>query len=188
LREENRLLKQQLRGKRLRLTDDDRRRLSAKGILLGRKLLAQVATIVTPETILAWHRKLVGKTMTAGRRSPGRPRSSRDLAALVVKMAKDNPSWGYDRLEGALKNLGHVIAPTTIRNILHRRGLDPAPFTSWSQVFGELRDVWFAPFAPFQPTAITSAVTADPGWAGHACACHSPPRASNSGAKRRRDP
>ena len=107
LREENRLLKQQLRGQRLRLTDDDRRRLAAKGVLLGRKLLTQVATMVTPETILAWHRKLVGKAMTCGRRSPGRPQKSRDLAALVVKMAKDNPSWGYDRLEGAFKNLGH---------------------------------------------------------------------------------
>jgi transposase InsO family protein len=128
LREENRLLKQQLRGQRLRLSDDDRRRLAAKGVVLGRKLLAQVATIVTPETIIAWHRKLVGRALTVGRRSPGRPQKSRDLAALVVKIAKENPSWGYDRLEGALKNLGHVIAPTTIRNILHRRGLEPAPF------------------------------------------------------------
>jgi hypothetical protein len=120
-------LKQQLRGQRLRVTDDDRRRLAAKGVLLDRKLLAQVATIVTPDTILAWHRKLVGKTMICGRRSPGRPQKSRDVAALVVKMAKDNPTWGYDRLEGALKNLGHLTAPTTIRNILRRRGLEPAP-------------------------------------------------------------
>src|SRR5215831_2790423 len=67
LREENRLLKQQFRGQRHRLTDDDRPRLAAKGVLPGRKLLAQVATIVTPETILAWHRKLIGKAMTAGR-------------------------------------------------------------------------------------------------------------------------
>jgi hypothetical protein len=106
LREENRLLKQQLRGQRLRLTDDDRRRLAAKGVVLGRKLLAQVATIVTPETILAWHRKLVGKTMTDGRRSPGRPQSSRDLAALIVKMAKDNPAWGYDRIRARCRTCG----------------------------------------------------------------------------------
>jgi hypothetical protein len=72
--------------------------LAAKGVLLGRKLLAQVATIVTPETILGWHRKLVGRAMTAGRRTPGWPQASRDLAALIVKMAKDNPSWGYDRI------------------------------------------------------------------------------------------
>jgi hypothetical protein len=83
--------------------------------------------MVIPETILAWHRKLVGRAMTVGRCSTGRPHNSRDLAALVVKMAKENPSWGYDHLEGALNNLGHVIAPTTIRNILHRRGLEPAP-------------------------------------------------------------
>src|SRR5262245_38744998 len=127
LREENGLLKQQLRGQRLRLTDDDRRRYAAKGVVLGRKLLTQLATIVTPETILAWHRKLVGKTMTGDRRSPGRPQKSRDLAALVVKMAKDNPSWGYDRIQGALKNVGHTITRTTIRNILRRRGLEPAP-------------------------------------------------------------
>jgi hypothetical protein len=83
LREENRLLKQYLRGQRLRLSDDQRRRLAVKGVLLGRKLLAQVATIVTPETLLAWHRKLVGRAMTAGRRSPDRPQSSSDLAAPV---------------------------------------------------------------------------------------------------------
>src|SRR5262245_25558418 len=75
-------------------------------------LLTPLATIVTPETILAWHRKLVRKAMTCGRRSHGRPQKSRDVAALVVKMAKDNPSWGYDRIQGALKNVGHTIAPS----------------------------------------------------------------------------
>jgi hypothetical protein len=63
--------------------------------------------------------------MTAGRRSPVRPQASRNLATLVVKMAKDNPSWGYDRIQGALKHIGHIVAPTTIRNILRRRGLEP---------------------------------------------------------------
>src|SRR5262245_3914448 len=108
-------------------SDHQRRRLAAKGVLLGPKLLAQIATSVTPETILSSHRELVGKAMTCGRRSPGRPHKSRDLAALIVKMAKDNPSWGYDRIQGALKNLGHIVAPTTIRNILRRRRLEPAP-------------------------------------------------------------
>ena len=120
LREENRLLKQRLRGKRLRLSDDERRRLAAKGVLLGRKLLAQLATIVTPETILAWHRKLVGRAMTAGRRSPGRPQTRRDFAALVVKMAKDNPGWCYDPLRS---RTSEILAPTTIRTATRPPGL-----------------------------------------------------------------
>ena len=91
LREENRLLKQQLGGKRLRLSDNQRRRLAAKGALLGRKLLAQVATIVTPETILACHRKLVVNDITAGRRFPRQTTVAATLALLIMKMVTQTP-------------------------------------------------------------------------------------------------
>src|SRR4029434_4841831 len=102
LREEHRLLKQPLRGQRLRLTHADRRRLAARGILLGRKLLIQVATIVTPETMLAWHRKLVAmKYDGSSNRTPGRPRTINEITALVIPMAEENRGWGYRRIQGA---------------------------------------------------------------------------------------
>ncbi len=104
--EENRVLREQLGGRRLRLTDKQRRRLAAKGKLLGRKLLGQVAGIVTPDTILRWYRKLVAQKYDGStRRKPGRPRTRQDIAELVVTMAKDNPTWGYTRIRGVLHNL-----------------------------------------------------------------------------------
>src|ERR1700731_5271916 len=85
LREENRVLREQLGGRRVRLNDDQRRRLAARAKGLGRKLLAEVATIVTPETLLAWHRKLIAEKYDgSNQRSPGRPRTIGEVEALVV--------------------------------------------------------------------------------------------------------
>jgi putative transposase len=107
LREENRVLKEQLGCRRLRLNDDQRRRLAAKAKRLGRWVLAEVARIVTPETLLAWHRKLiVHKYDGAVQRGPGRPRIAGEIEALVVGMAEQNRDWGYRRILGALSNLG----------------------------------------------------------------------------------
>ena len=98
LMEENRVLREQLGGRRLRLTDDQRRRLAAKGKLLGRKLLSKVAGIVTPDTILRWYRQLIAtKYDGSKRRGPGRPRTQQDIAELVITMANDNPTWGTRR-------------------------------------------------------------------------------------------
>jgi hypothetical protein len=95
LREENRVLREQLGGRRVRLNDDQRRRLAAKAKGLGRKLLAEVATIVTPETLLAWHRKLIAQKYDgSGQRGPGRPRTAREIEAVVVRMAEENRDWG----------------------------------------------------------------------------------------------
>jgi hypothetical protein len=107
LREENHVLREHLGDRRLRLTDDQRRRLAAKAKRLGRSLLAQVATIVTPETLLAWHRRLIAQKYdgTANRR-PGRPRKAREIAALIVRMAQENRDWGYRRIQGALWSRG----------------------------------------------------------------------------------
>jgi putative transposase len=98
LREENRVLREQLGGQRMRFNDDQRRRLAAKAKgLLGRRLLAEVATIVTPETLLAWHRKLIANKYDGSvQRGPGRPRTAVDLEALVVRLAEENRDWAIE--------------------------------------------------------------------------------------------
>ena len=74
-------------------------------------MLAQVATIVTPETLLAWHRKLIAEKYDGSSfRTPGRRRTLKEVAALVVRMAEENRGWGYRRIQGALGNLGHMLA------------------------------------------------------------------------------
>ena len=137
LREENRVLKQQLGRRRLRLTDDQRRRLAIRGKAIGRRALAEVASLVTPDTILRWHRQLIAEKWTHKRRSPGRPRIMEVIADLVVRMARENPRWGYTRIQGALNNVGHRVGRTTVANILKGNGIDPAPErgtrTTWSQ-------------------------------------------------------
>ncbi len=129
LLEENRVLKARLRGRKLRFTDDERRRLAVKGRALGRKLLAEVAGIVTPDTLLAWHRKLVARKWdySARRKQLGRPRVMVEITELVLRLAKENPRWGYTRIRGALSNLGHTGARSTIANILREHGVEPAP-------------------------------------------------------------
>jgi putative transposase len=128
LREENRILRGQLGGRRLRLTDKERRRLAVKGKVLGRKVLGSVAGIVTPDTILRWYRRLVAKKYDgAAGRGRGRPRTKTDIAVLVIRMAKENPGWGYTRIRDALRHLGHEIARNTVKRILADNGIEPAP-------------------------------------------------------------
>ena len=119
LREENRVLREQLGSSPLRLTDSQRRRLAVRGERLGRRALAQVAGIVTPDTILRWYRRLIAKKYDGSTsRGPGRPRTGREIATLVVRMAVENPRWGYTRIRGALANLGHMLARNTVKRIL----------------------------------------------------------------------
>ena len=128
LREENRVLREHLGPRPLRLTDAQRRRLAVRGQKLGRRVLMQVAGIVTPDTILRWYRRLIAQTYDgSARRGRGRPMTRRDVAARVVRMAVENPQWGYTRIRGALSNLSHEIARTTVKRILHDHGIDPAP-------------------------------------------------------------
>ncbi|MCH8825282.1 MAG: transposase [Planctomycetes bacterium] len=125
--EENRILREQL-GKRPRLTDDQRRRLAVLGKRLGRKLLGEWASLVTPDTILRWHHRLIAaKNDFSDRRGPGRPPMILLLRKLIVRMALENPLWGYDRIEGEVKKLGHKLSPTTVRNVLKANGIEPAP-------------------------------------------------------------
>ena len=128
LRQENRVLGEQLGDRRLRFNDDQLRRLAVRAKGLGRKLLMEIATLVTPTTLLAWHRKLIAQKYDgSARRKPGRPVTRKDLAALVVRMAEENREWGYRRIQGALSNLGHECARSTIADILRRHGIEPAP-------------------------------------------------------------
>src|SRR5919199_5825031 len=107
LREENRVLREQLGHRRLRFSDDQRRRLAAKAKGLGLKLLAEVATLVTPETLLAWHRKLIAQKYDGSRkRGPGRPPTAQGIEASVIRLAEENRAWGYRRIQGALSHLG----------------------------------------------------------------------------------
>jgi putative transposase len=141
MREENRILLEQLGDRRIRLTDDQRRRLAVAGKAVGRKALADLAGLVTPDTIRAWHRKLVAAEWDQrSRRGPGRPGVKKEIAKLTVRFARENPSWGYRRIEGALANPGHRVARTTVANILRKNRIDPAPKRasrmSWRTLLG----------------------------------------------------
>jgi transposase InsO family protein len=135
---ENRMLRQQIPG-RVRLTDAERKTLTEIGKQLGRQALEEVASIVTPATILAWHRKFVAQKFDSSqqRKAPGRPKTEAALEALVIRMARENRSWGYDRIAGALHHLGYTISDQTVGNILKRHGTLPAPdrkkTTTWKE-------------------------------------------------------
>src|SRR5580765_1482382 len=126
--EENRFLRQRLGGRRLRFTDADRRRLAVRAHRVGRTALRQIATIATPDTLLRWHRELIARKWTYARRS-GRRAVMLAIRHLVVRMATENPTWGYTRIQGALKNIGHRVGRSTIRRILKAAGLPPVPQT-----------------------------------------------------------
>src|SRR6266511_2056795 len=135
---ENRILRNQIKG-RVHLSDGERTALAAIGQKLGKQALQEVAKIVKPDTILGRHRKLVGQKFDSSqqRKALGRPKVDPALEALIVRMAQDNRSWGYNRIVGALANLGHTISDQTVGNILKRHGLPPAPerktTTTWTE-------------------------------------------------------
>lgn len=138
LQTENHVLKEKLGPKRILLNDDQRRRLAVKGKILGRKRLEEVGTLFTPDTILRWHRKLVAAKhdYSHRRKKIGRPTLSEEVVQLILKLAKENTSWGYDRIAGAVQNLGHEVSDQSVGNVLQRHGIEPSPdrerTTSWS--------------------------------------------------------
>jgi hypothetical protein len=138
LQAENRMLRQQING-RIQLMDGDRKALAALGQQLGKKALEEIATIAKPDTILAWHRTLADQKVETSEPHTfvGRPRIGQEIEALVVRMARENRSWGYDRIVGALANLGYRISDQTVGNILKRHGVPPAPVrkttTTWQE-------------------------------------------------------
>ncbi|MFT4537830.1 MAG: putative transposase [Planctomycetota bacterium] len=125
--EENRVLEEQLGGKAPRLNDNQRRRLAAKAKCLGRKALDSVATLVTPDTLMRWHRKLIALKWTHHAPRTGRPGLMKEIRGLIVRMATENSPWGYSWIQGELKGLGHNVARTTVANVLKENGIKPAP-------------------------------------------------------------
>ncbi len=125
--EQNTILAARLAGRRIRFTDAERARLARTGKALGKKLLEKYAMIVTPETILRWHRQLIARKWTFAKKSVGRPCVMKVIEQLAVKMARENAGWGYERIQGALANVGHDVARSTIAAILPRNGIPPAP-------------------------------------------------------------
>jgi transposase InsO family protein len=126
LQEEIRVLKELL-GKKPRLNDDQRRRLAGKGKRLGRKALDRFASLVTPGTLLAWHRRLNAQKYDSSKvRKSGRPRTKDEIRELIWKVARENRTWGYTRIQGALANLKHEISRRTIANVLKTAGVEPA--------------------------------------------------------------
>jgi transposase len=146
---ENQILRQRMKGC-VRLNDGERKTLAAIGRQLGKQALEEIATRVKPDTIFAWHRKFVAQKCDGSqqRNAPGRPKTDRELEALVVRMARENRSWGYDRMAGALKHLGYTISAQTVGNILKRYGIPPASqrkgTTTWKEFIRTHMDVLVA--------------------------------------------
>jgi putative transposase len=137
---ENRVLKAHLGSRRLRLTDTERRRLAALACPLGRQRLKELATLATPDTLMRWYHRLIAQKFDGSPHCSqlGRPPVAEEVERLAVQMAEENPTWGYRRIQGALANLGHQIDKITVRHILHRHHLEPAPQRrkggmSWAQ-------------------------------------------------------
>jgi transposase InsO family protein len=128
LQEENRVLREQLGDKRLSFTDVQRRRLAERAHKIGGRGLLEIRTLVTPDTLLRWYRKLITNKYDGSKvRRAGRPKTVAEIQQLILRMARENPGWGYTRIRGALRNLGHEVGRNTIKRILLESGLDPAP-------------------------------------------------------------
>ena len=143
LREEVRVLREHLGPKRLRFTDEQRARLARKAKRMQFGKLKEIASIVTPQTLLAWHRRLVAQKYDSSAKRIGRPRTKSSLTELIVQLARENRTWGYGSIEGALLNLGHDVSRSTIARVLKKAGIEPAPGRrrgmSWSEF---LRSHW----------------------------------------------
>ena len=149
LQEENRVLREQLGGKRLRFNDDQRLRLAVRAKKLGWRMLQELTPIVTAATLLAWHRRLIARKYDGNQQpGPGRPRTRDEIQRLVVRMATENRDGGYRRIQGALANLGHEVAHGTIAQILKEHGLEPSPEregkTTWKEFLSRHRDLMVA--------------------------------------------
>ena len=128
LRKEVAFLRSKVPG-RLRFTDEERRSLADAALAMGRKAMRAVVSIVKPETILRWHRKLVQAKWDYSKRrkrSPGRPRKPGAVEELVCRLAREN-AWGYRRISGELAKQGIAVSKSGVADILRRHGLPPSP-------------------------------------------------------------
>ena len=143
--EENRVLREQMGNRGLKFNDDQRRRLAAKAKKLGRKTLEASGDDCRAGNSLDVARNSIGWKHAGSPRQPrGRPPTRSDIAALAVRMAEENRSWGYRRIQGALANLGHDLAHNTVRNILKRHGIESSPErarkTTWREFLQRHRE------------------------------------------------
>jgi len=143
LREEVRVLREHVGAKRLRFTDEQRARLARKAKRIKFGTLKEIASVVTPQTLLAWHRRLVARKYDSSAKRIGRPRTKSSITELILRFAQENRTWGYGSIEGALLNLGHEVSRSTIARVLKQAGIEPAPNRrrgmSWSEF---LRSHW----------------------------------------------
>jgi transposase len=123
LRHELSILRRQAR--RPRLAERDRLLLAALSRVMPRH--SWQAFVVTPETLLRWHRRIVARRWTYAHRRPGRPRLEPQVRELILRLARENSHWGYVRIVGELRKLGITVSATLVRNVLHRAGVPPAP-------------------------------------------------------------
>ncbi len=143
---ENEILKSKIE-KPMQLNNNERIRLAKIGKRLGVKALKDISCIVKPETIMRWFRELVAKKFdgTANRKKVGRPKIDKEIEALIIQFAEENSGWGYDRIVGALSNLGYEISDKTIGNVLKRHGIPPAPErkkeSNWTEFIKSHQDV-----------------------------------------------
>ncbi len=143
---ENEILKSKL-DKPVKFNNAERIRLAKIGKRMSIKALEDVACIVKPETILKWFRNLVAKKFDgiANRGKVGRPRISPDIESRIIRIAEENPTWGYDRVVGALSNLGYNVSDQTIGNILKQPGIPPVRDrkndTTWAEFIKSHEDV-----------------------------------------------
>ena len=143
------MLRERLKGRSLRFSDRERVLLARKAFGIPRKTLLELGTIVIPDTLLRWHRRLIAQKFTCGHRNPGRPRTMRIIAELIVRMVLENPRWGYTRIQGALLNVGHEVdasplltcsgARASSRHLTEARGRSGRCFPNSSAV------VWLSP-------------------------------------------
>jgi putative transposase len=143
---ENAILRSKIEG-RIKFTDDERRRLAVLAKDLGKKAMADIGPIVTPETLMTWYDKLVAEKFDSSknREAPGRPRVDTEIEDLVLQFAWENDGWGYDRIAGVIQNLGYEISDETVGNILKRHGIPPVhgrqKGMSWVEFLDTHKDV-----------------------------------------------
>lgn len=131
LREENRVLREQLHDKygcrQIRLTDSQRRRLATKGVAVGRRLLDDVTDLFSPDTVLKWYRQLIAKKYDGSpNRKGGRPKVSQEIIDTVLRLAKENPHWGFGRIRNYMVYLGYSVGRSTVKRILEDPDNHPA--------------------------------------------------------------
>jgi putative transposase len=177
---ENRVLREKLGKKRILLNDDQVRRLAVRGKILGRKMLEQLATIVTPDTILRWHRELVARhwDYSDRRRASGRPAGMPEIVELVLHIAKESPTWGYDRIQGAQATLGTAYGTQRSPTSLRPRGSSRPPDRRrqstgrpFSQPTGMCWPRWTSPRSRFGRAAGSSPATCSLSWNWRRDAC-----------------